>query len=136
MIFDQDSQISLAVQPDGNGDIRSLTIIPRDGYRLVASALSRIPVAQIRRLIRQSEHPNDQIWKHAITQRKIGQRSWPDEHWAEVISVFSWAQETHRPGGGAKAVTDLWGVSLPTARRWIKAARRKLADGALSSPSD
>lgn len=122
-ILDPESSIILVVEPSGDGDIRNLTVIPKDGYRLTASALGRIPIFQIRRLVRQSAHPNDLVWKHSVTQRRLGERSWPNEHWSEVDSVSSWATSTRRPGGSARAIMDLWGVSLPTARRWMRQCR-------------
>jgi hypothetical protein len=133
-ILDPESSIVLVVEPAGD-DIRSLTVIPKEGYKLTASALGRIPISQLRRLVRQSTHPNDLVWKHSITQRKLGERSWPATHWNEVMSVANWAKDTKRPGGAAKAIMDLWGVSLPTARRWMRQCRSE-SYGTLSSSND
>lgn len=134
-ILDPESSIALVVKPSGDGDIQSLTVIAKEGYRLTASALGRIPISQIRRLVRWSAHPNDLVWKHSVTQRRLGERSWPDAHWDEVDSVSSWAMDTRRPGGAARAIMDLWGVSLPTARRWMRQCRSSRYDE-LSSPND
>lgn len=134
-ILDPESSIVVVVEPAGDGNIRSMTVVPKEGYRLTASALGRIPISQIRRLIRQSTHPNDMVWKHSITQRQLGQRSWPDTHWGEVMSVYRWARSTRRPGGAARAIMDLWGVSLPTVRRWLRECRSRDYDG-LSSSDD
>jgi len=134
-ISDPESSMIVVVEPSGDGNIRGLTVIPKEGYRLTASALGRIPISQIRRLVRQSTHPNDLVWMHSITQRKLGERSWPNAHWDEVMSVATWAKETKRPGGAARAIMDLWGVALPTARRWMRQCRSE-SYGGLSSSND
>jgi hypothetical protein len=134
-ILDPESSIVLVVEPAGDGDIRSLTVVPKEGYKLTASALGRIPISQIRRLVRQSTHPNDLVWKHSVTQRKLGERSWPATHWDEVMSVATWARTTKRPGGAARAIMDLWGVSLPTVRRWMRQCHSR-SHGALPSSDD
>jgi hypothetical protein len=134
-ILDPESSMVVVVEPTGDGDIRSLTVVPKEGYKLTASALGRIPISQIKRLVRQSTHPNDLVWKHSVTQRRLGERSWPDPHWDEVRNVASWATRTRRPGGMARAIMDLWGVSLPTARRWMRRCRSG-HHGELSSSND
>jgi len=135
-IIDPESALTLVVEPAGDGDIRSLTVVPKRGYRLTASAIGRIPISQIRRLVRQSNHPNDLVWQHSVTQRKLGERSWPATHWDEVRSVASWAVDTKRPGGAARAIMDLWGISLPTARRWMRQCRITRYGRLLSSDDD
>src|SRR5512136_1160184 len=78
IIFDKDAPITISVSGDSTGQIASLTITPKPGYRLTASALGRIPLQQIAGLIKRSDHPNDMLWRQIATQRTPGMRSWPD----------------------------------------------------------
>lgn len=91
--------------------------------RINPSGLARLPLAQIRHLAAAADHPNDSIWQMGISPKLPGGRSWPPEHWVQVLAVNDWAVTTNRPGGGPQAVADMWHVARnPTAYRWLKLA--------------
>lgn len=91
--------------------------------RINACSLARLPLAQILRIATAIKHPNDMAWQAKISTKPIGKRTWPKKHWEEVLDVYEWAIDTGRPGGGARAIADLWDVTqTPTAYRWINKA--------------
>lgn len=92
--------------------------------RITPGALARIPLQRIRGLAIGDGHPNDLMMRSMITEREAGKRGWDDEHWRLVLLINRWAEETHRAGGGLKAIADMWDVSRnPTATRWRRRAR-------------
>jgi hypothetical protein len=103
------------------------------GGDITAARLSRLPVAQILHLAGTSNtaptaHPNEPYYRMLARPRPVGQRGWDDGHWARVLEVWRWAEDTGRPGGGVRAIADLWGVAVnPTAYRWLAEARRRTA---------
>lgn len=128
-IDDPDSPIVLVVRLDARTPRRINELVVRARHhtaRITPAALSRLPLSQIRSIAaREDQHPNDLLWRLEAAQKPEGSRSWPDSHWEQVLDVYDWAVKTHRPGGGAQAVADLWNVSRnPTAYRWLSTARR------------
>lgn len=99
--------------------------------RISARALSRLPVRQLILLAAArggTAHPNEALYRSLARPRPRGQRHWDDGHWERVMTVYDWACETGRPGGGWQAVADMWGVSRnPTAYRWVAQARRRVS---------
>lgn len=93
--------------------------------RITPAALSRLPLAQIRHIAARSDpHPNDVVQRMMVTPKPLGCGSWPPGHWREVLDVYTGAVETGRPGGGVRAVADMWDVALnPTAYRWVRKAK-------------
>jgi hypothetical protein len=92
---------------------------------VTASALGRLPTAQLRQVAAAHTHPGEVYYRMLARPKPVGQRSWGPDHWAAVLTVAQWATDTNRPGGPVVAVADLWSVSPePTARRWLLHARR------------
>lgn len=99
-----------------------------------ASRLARLPTRQILHIAATAAdagdaHPNELYYRMLARPKPAGRRVWPDDHWPTVLTIHDWAVETRRRGGGAKAVADMWGVSVnPTAYRWLDEARRRAAN--------
>lgn len=104
-------------------DVRDRTV------GITAARLGRLPTAQLLHVaLSEAAHPNETFYRMLAVPKPAGQRSWDDGHWARVLQVYQWALATNRPGGGVRAVADMWGVSVnPTARRWLAEARRRAA---------
>lgn len=96
--------------------------------RISAAALARLPLAQIVQLAAATTgggHPDEPYYRQ-LAQPKPRRRhaGWDPGHWGRVQAVYDWAVRVNRPGGGARAVADFWGVTVdPTVYRWLKAAR-------------
>jgi hypothetical protein len=112
--------------------IRALRVDARrpGAGRITAAALSRLPLYQMlrvaigRRAIR--EHPNEMFYRLLAVPRQRSGRSWDDGHWERVLQIYTWAEETGRPGGGRRAVADLFAVDIDsTVKRWLAEARRR-----------
>lgn len=108
--------------------LRRLQLEARPGIDLASTRISRLPLRQIRRIAASmtaaadADHPNETWYRMLATPRTRGD---DEAHWERVLAVYEWAKTTGRVGGGARAVADLWGVSLrPTAYRWIAQARQ------------
>lgn len=117
---------------DKRGRLRRLHLDMRAGVpgELTASALRDLPRAQIVHKARSEaaagEWPNEAFYRLLAAPKPTGSRHWPDEHWENVLTVYEWAVDTDRPGGGPVAVADMWGVSVdPTAYRWLAIARNR-----------
>lgn len=127
-VDDPDSPLLLTVTIGGSGRISDLRVTMRHPTGRISSAtLERIPVAQIQRTVAAMsvEGPDETWWRSTAAHRG---RSWSDDHWERVLAVEAWALAKDRPGGGAKAIADLWGISKnPTAYRWLREARRRLS---------
>ena len=116
-----------------SGRIRRIRVDVRAGGQpITASALGRLPIAQMVAIAASSSaqtrgqqlHTNEVFYR--LLAKPKQHRSWDDGHWERVLTVFDWARLTRRPGGGARAVADLWGVSVnPTVWRWLAEARRR-----------
>lgn len=108
-----------------------LRVDVRDPEVGVTSArLARLPVAQLLHLSAATAapvaHPNEPYYWMLARPKQPGQRRWDDGHWERVLEVFDWARGTGRPGGGAVAVAEMWGVAVrPTVSRWLAEARRR-----------
>lgn len=128
-IDDPDSPIVVVVTiGSGPGPRKIIELVIRarhESARITSAALARLPLSQIRHIAaRTDRHPNDVVWRAEITQKPAGSRHWDDDHWRQVLDVHAWATATRRPGGGAQAIADMWGVARnPTAYRWISRAR-------------
>jgi hypothetical protein len=97
---------------------------------VTTARLARLPVGQLLQLAAveaaRTQHPNEAFYRMLARPRRPGQRRWDDEHWTRVLQVFDWGRATGRPGGGQRAVADLWGVAVnPTVWRWLAEARRR-----------
>lgn len=123
---DPDSPLLVTVRLDANHRLSHLSITARHPTgRITSAGLSRLPLAQIQRLAVavKTIAPDTTWWTATASLKPLGSRSWGNNHWEHVLAVAEWA--TNRPGGPAKAIADLWGVSLrPTAYRWLATARR------------
>jgi hypothetical protein len=130
-IDDPTSPYLLRVRGDSDppGRIVELTVSLRDtNGSITAAALGRLPLQQLRNMVAASTHPNEMFHRAIITPKQMGQRSWGEAHWREVLDVIEWAEKSKRPGGPAQAVADMWYVTRsPTAYRWIREARRYFA---------
>jgi hypothetical protein len=114
---------------EGRACISRITIESRDAEPMCVTStrLGRLPTAQILQgaaaEVLGSGHDGEMFYRLLAVPR--GERSWGPEHYARVLAVHEWAVKTGRPGGGAQAVADLWGVAKnPTAWRWLARARR------------
>jgi hypothetical protein len=103
---------------------------------ITSSRLAHLPMAQLRHLAAveagrgSADHPDEIYYRMMAKPRPGG--SWGDDHWQAVLAVYLWAEETGRPGGGAQAVAELWGVTVrPTVDRWLAEARRRERRGLL-----
>lgn len=122
----------------GHRSISRLRIDVRPGGAPVsAMRLARLPIAQMLYVAAAQlagaapdAHPNEAWYRMLATPKTRGQRDWDDAHWDRVLTVYQWAVDTGRPGGGVQAVADLWGVARnPTAYRWLAEARRRQEQG-------
>ena len=119
----------------GRPNLSGLTVQVRPGgSRITATMLGRLPLRHLLYVAHAAtgraacSHPNEAHYRGLATPRPDGHRSWDPGHWLRVWAVYQWAQSTGRPGGGLRAVADLWGVTVnPTARRWLAEARRHAA---------
>lgn len=113
----------------GQARIGALHIQVRDMSAPVTTArLTRLPSAQMlhvaARLTLPEGHPNELYYRMLAAPKPPGSRQWPAGHWRRVLDVYDWAVDTQRPGGGAQAVADMWGINrTPTAYRWLRQAR-------------
>lgn len=109
--------------------IQRLTITVRPGaLPITAARLARLPIQQMRHVaaaaVAPATHPDEVYYRMLAAPRPVGQREWPDEHWLRVGEVFNWAEQTGRPGGGSRAIADLWQVEIdPTVYRWLARVR-------------
>lgn len=117
------------------GRVQRLQVELRPGCRgpaLTATRLARLPVGHLSQVAMAEAlgdaHPNETYYRMLARPKPPGTQHWGPEHWPVVLAVYAWAEATRRPGGGARAVADLWGVSQnPTAYRWLREARRREA---------
>lgn len=128
--------LTLAVHRHGGRlQLARLTVQARHpAARITAGALGRLPLAQALYVAGAQvaagggAWPNEAFYRALARPKPPGQRNWDAGHWERVLTVWQWAAETGRPGGGAQAVADLWGVARdPTAWRWLAEARRRNA---------
>lgn len=125
-VDDPESPLVVRVRAEKEGPTRitEITVSVRHPTgRISAACLARLPLAQIRNVAAAltAGYPNDIMWQTRVTPKSS--KSWGPEHWAEVRDVYAWAVDTNRPGGGAQAISDIWGVSKnPTAYRWMRKA--------------
>lgn len=124
--------VQLRVHPDTR-DVNQLRIDVRSNRAPITLArLGRLPLAGMVHLAATTTaHPNETYYRMKARPKSSGQIHWGPEHWEQVLEVFTWAESTGRPGGGRRAIADLWGVAIdPTVRRWLLAARSAAARSA------
>jgi len=115
----------------GSGPTRitHITVESREGERgITATRLGTLPVQQLLHVaaaqLLDTSHPGEAYYRMLAAPKPPGSRHWPATHWVNVARVAQWATETKRPGGPAKAISDLWGVKTrPTAYRWLGQVR-------------
>lgn len=136
VLDDPSSPWLVRVWTDDQGNLRRLHLDMRPGVTggLTARALRALPLAQITHEARThtgtGEWPNEALYRMLAAPKPAGARQWDDEHWERVLQVHDWAVSTGRPGGGARAVAQMWGVAIdPTAYRWLATARARLSEG-------
>ena len=124
--------VSVRLDTTGGRPVPSVVTVQarHPGVRISAAMLSRLPLAQIVPLAAAtngSGHPDEPYYRQLARPKPRGQRaSWDPGHWDRVLAVHDWALRVQRPGGGARAVADFWGVTVnPTAYRWLKIARTR-----------
>lgn len=116
---------------DGRACISRIQIEARgEPVCVTAARLGRLPTAQILQVaaaeVLGDGHDGEMFYRLLAAPRGRGERGWGADHYARVLAVHEWAVRTGRPGGGAQAVADLWGVAKnPTAWRWLAEARRR-----------
>jgi len=114
----------------GRPCLAQLVVQAREGGLCVTAArLGRLPTAQILHIaaveVLGHGHDDEMYYRMLARPRERGARTWGAEHYKRVLMVHSWAVRTGRPGGGAQAVADLWGVAKnPTVWRWLARARQ------------
>lgn len=131
IINDPDCPLLVAVRVGnvaGRRQITELTVQCRHANaRISPAALTRLPLSQIRHLAVAAGHPTEAHYRSLARPKPRGQRGWDTGHWDRVLAVYEWATETRRPGGGAQAIADFWGVTVdPTAYRWLVTARARV----------
>lgn len=97
---------------------------------VTAARLGRLPTAQLLQVAAAEAlgagHADEVYYRMLAAPRPAHVRSWDADHWPRVLAVHDWAVASGRAGGGARAVADLWGVSVnPTVYRWLAEARRR-----------
>lgn len=116
------------VDIDGRACIDRMQIDAREpGMCVTATRLGRLPTAQMLQVAAAEVlgHGGEIYYRMLARPLPRGARSWDRGHYTRVLAVHDWAVRTRRPGGGAQAVADLWGVAKnPTAWRWLAAARK------------
>lgn len=102
--------------------VRRLVVWARDDSEPITSTvLAQIPVRQLASVAASALRGEGEAQYRMLARpRPQGSRSWPDDHFQRVARVASWARQTGRPGGGAGAVAEFWGVHYRTARRWLR----------------
>ncbi len=117
------------VDIDGRACLDRMQVDSREpGMCITAARLGRLPTAQILQVAAAEMFgQGGEIYYRMLARpRGRGARSWDRDHYARVLTVYDWAVRTRRPGGGAQAVADLWGIAKnPTAWRWLAAARKE-----------
>jgi hypothetical protein len=132
MVDDPQAPVVVLVQVDtSTGQARPTTVTVQarhSGARISAALLARLPLSQIVPLAASTSgtgHPDEPYYRQLARPKPRGRHaSWDRGHWDRVLAVYEWAQRVDRPGGGARAVADFWGVTIdPTVYRWLKIAR-------------
>lgn len=71
------------------------------------------------------EEQQEEWMMRALAQpRPHGQASWPPDHYERVLTVYEWARQTGRKGGGRSTVAEFWGVSVKAVDAWLARARK------------
>lgn len=132
VVDDPQAPVIVAVRIDtatGSARASALTVEARwPTTRISAALLARLPLSQIVPLAASTSgggHPDEPYYRQLARPKPRGRRaSWDRGHWERVLAVYEWAIRVRRPGGGARAVADFWGVTIdPTVYRWLKIAR-------------
>lgn len=124
--IDASTNIDVRMEVQG-GRVVTISIGATHGGSVTRATMDRIPIGQLTRIATAIlvSGISDAMIISMVCPQHDGQRSWPDEHWRNVLKVIEWAERTRRPGGPTQAIADLWGVTRrPTAYRWLKRARQ------------
>lgn len=121
------------VQVDGAAKLTELTISPKNGRALQRNWLCELPLREIflaaSAIALGSEHTNESYYRRLAAGGIADQES-------RILTVAEWAAQVNRPGGRSQAVADFWGVSVQTARRWLRRARASAGASAQPAPVD
>jgi hypothetical protein len=126
----------VGVRDNGLPMLTELHIVARDENppALTAAWLCRLRTRLILRITAAlqigSEHENEAYYRTLATDER------GNDHYRRVLTVASWASQVSRPGGGAGAVAEFWGVTRRTAFRWLRHARRTSPASAAPAPGD
>jgi hypothetical protein len=132
VVDDPSAPVVVGVRVDtstGSARATMVTVEARSAAtRISAALLARLPLAQIVPLAASTSgngHPDEPYYRQLARPKPVGlHASWDRGHWDRVLAVYEWAVRVDRPGGGARAVADFWGVTIdPTVYRWLKIAR-------------
>jgi hypothetical protein len=131
VVDDPQAPFAVAVAVDTSGGRARLTRLTVEvraaAARLSAAGLARLPISQLVHLAAAAAgggYPDEPYYRQLAQPKQRGQRAWDAGHWSRVLAVWEWAEDVGRPGGGAQAVADFWGVSRdPTVYRWLTLAR-------------
>lgn len=122
----------------GRPIVASFLIVPRDPHQpvpITTSRMTRLPLAAMARIAASLTTPtgqaNEVYYRLLAVPKPSGARSWPDDHWTRVLTVFD--QAATAAGGSARAgrlaVAQAWAVSeRTTVKRWLAEARRRARD--------
>jgi hypothetical protein len=113
---------------DGRARIVGLRVDAKHCAAAITSArLGRLPTGQLLHLaVAEAAHPNELFYRMLAQPKAPGRRGWDEDHWGRVLQVHEWAVQSGRPGGGVRAIADMWGIAInPTAYRWLAQARRR-----------
>lgn len=133
-VDDPGSPLAVGVNVDtstGRARLVRLEILVRETAGLSAATLARLPLQQLVHLAASrvgGGYPEEPFYRQLARPKGRGQRAWDTGHWSRVLAVHEWAESVGRPGGGAQAVADFWGVAKdPTVYRWLGTARQVTA---------
>lgn len=102
--------------------ITALTITPRDEGPIRRSWLRELPLRELFQVAVAVGY-GAEVANESYFRRLAAGGVAPVEN--RVMAVYNWAIQVNRPGGPVKAIRDFWGVSRPTAHRWLRRAREK-----------
>ncbi len=133
MVDDPEAPVAVTLAVDTSGGrarlIRLTVEVRERAARISSAALARLPISQLVHVAAAAcggGHPDEPYYRQLARPKPLGQRGWDTGHWSRVMAVHEWAESVGRPGGGAQAVADFWGVSRdPTVYRWLTAARTR-----------
>jgi hypothetical protein len=87
---------------------------------ITADVLRRLPLRHLREVAVRQVYQPDSDWLEPFKVQRVPGQAWPDEHYQEVAKVY-----TSAGAAPLKAISERWGVSRPTASKWVAEARRR-----------